>query len=55
MEEGIFDMTLNNDVMCTTRPDYSFSGTSDLASGSCSAIVDVVAGKFNLKHIINTL
>ena len=40
---GMFDMRLNDDVICSTFPDHAQSGT-DVASGSCSAIVDVVAG-----------
>ena len=42
-EAGLFDMKLNDDVICTTYPDQS--DTTDLAPGSCSAVVDVVAGE----------
>ena len=40
---GRFDIMLNDDIICTTWPDQNAS--SDLAPGSCSAVVDVVAGK----------
>ena len=39
-----FDMRLNNDIICSTVPDHD-EGAPDLAPGSCSAIVDVMAGK----------
>ena len=39
-----FDMRLNDDIICTTRPDHNNNGAADYASGSCSAVVDVVAG-----------
>ena len=42
-EFGIFDMTLNDDVICTAHPDHD-NGGNDRAPGSCSAIVDVVTG-----------
>ena len=44
-EAAHFDMTLNDDVICSTIPDHSDNGDSDWAAGSCSAAVDVVAGK----------
>ena len=44
-ETARFDMVLNGDVICTTFPDHDFSGSNDHASGSCSAIVDAVAGE----------
>ena len=44
-EFGIFDMTLNNDRICSTYVEHNHSGSSDLAPGSCSAVVQVVAGK----------
>ena len=44
-EFGRFDIRLNDDVICTTYPDHSDNGSSDYAPGSCSAIVDIVAGK----------
>ena len=43
-EWGHFDMMLNDDVISSTYPDHSFSGYSDVTTGSCSAVVDVVAG-----------
>ena len=43
-ESGIFDMTLNDDVICTAAPDHSHNGAYDWATGICSAVVDVVAG-----------
>ena len=43
-EYGRFDMYLNDDVICTTYPDHSDIGALDFAPGSCSAVVDVVAG-----------
>ena len=51
-EYGHFDMTLNDDVICTTVPDHNSSGASDLAPGSCSAVVDVVAGNIYFKYNI---
>ena len=50
-EAGIFDMTLNDDVICTA-PDHSHNGAHDWASGFCSAVVDVVAGD---RHIFSTI
>ena len=44
-EYGRFDMTLNDDVICSTFPDHNNSGAGDFAPGSCSAVVQVVAGK----------
>ena len=41
-EYGRFNMRLNDDVICTIRPDHG--DVTDYASGSCSAVVDVVAG-----------
>ena len=46
-EYGYFHMKLNDDTMCSIRPDHN-AGLSDYASGSCSAIVDVVAGNLYL-------
>ena len=42
-ERGVFDMRLNDDVICTTYPDHDAIG--DIAPGSCSAVVSVMAGK----------
>ena len=42
-EAARFDITVNDDEVCTTYPDQN--ATTDLAPGSCSAVVDVVAGK----------
>ena len=44
-ELGRFDMTLNDDVICSTWPDNNISGSGDYPSGSCSAVVDVTAGE----------
>ena len=43
-EDGYFDMYLNSDIICSTIPDHGNSGANDYAQGSCSAVVDVVAG-----------
>ena len=45
-EIGRFDMTLNDDIICSTIYDHSNNGASDWAPGSCNAIVDVVAGTY---------
>ena len=42
-ESGRFDMRLNDEVICTAFSDHN-NGGFDYPSGSCSAIVDVVAG-----------
>ena len=39
------DMHLNDDVICSTRPDHSNNGSGDNAAGSCSAVLEIVAGK----------
>ena len=39
-----FDVELNGDVICTTYPDHGNSGDLDYAPGSCSAVVDIIAG-----------
>ena len=44
VEYSYFDMRLNDDVICSTRPDQSNSSVSDVPSGSCSAAVNAVAG-----------
>ena len=44
-----FDMNLNDDVICSTFLDTSDTGSGDSAAGSCSAVVDVVAGDVCLK------
>ena len=43
-EQGRFDMRLNDDVICSIWPDHFNSG-DDAVGGSCSAVVDIVAGK----------
>ena len=43
-EYGIFDIQLNDGVICSTRPDHNSSGFGDTAPGSCS-FVSVVAGE----------
>ena len=52
-EYAHFDMTLNGDVICTTRPDLNGSTGADYPSGSCSAVVDVVAGDAYSKSACN--
>ena len=44
-EYGRFEIHLNDDVICSMFPDQSNNGESDRAPGSCSAVMDVVAGK----------
>ena len=44
-EYGNFDMYLNNDVICSTLLDHTSSGVDDYPPGSCSAVVNLVAGK----------
>ena len=43
-ESAYFDMTLNDDVICSTFPDHNSNGAGDFAPGSCSAVTDAVAG-----------
>ena len=50
-EAGIFDMTLNDDLICTAAPDHSHNGADDWASGTCSAVVDVVAGDIHIFYL----
>ena len=40
-ESGWFDMTLNDDVICSTYPDHN---NNVYAPGSCSAVVHVTSG-----------
>ena len=54
-EYGCFDMRLNDDVICTTYPDHSHNGATDLAPGSCSAVVDVMAGDVYLNLVLNEI
>ena len=44
-EYGNFDMILNDDVICSAELDHNNNGASDSAQGSCSAVVDAVAGE----------
>ena len=46
-ETGGFHIKVSDDVMCTTYPDHNSSGDLDYAPGSCSAVVDVIAGKMH--------
>ena len=39
-----FDLELNDDIICSTLPDHNDGGVQDFGPGSCSAVVDVVAG-----------
>ena len=43
-EYARFDMRLNDVIICSMFPDTQ-NGVSDVATGSCSAVVDIVAGK----------
>ena len=45
---GRFDIRLNDVAICSTEPDHRDNGPSDFAPGSCSAIVNVVAGKLTV-------
>ena len=45
-EYGRFDMRLNDDVICTAFEDHSNNGSGDAAPGSCTAVVDVIAGNY---------
>ena len=47
-EVAVFDMTLNDDVICSTRPHHNNSGVNDTPPGSCSAVVDVLTGSLLL-------
>ena len=48
-EYGVFSMKLNYDVICSTWPDHDNIGLNlSYATGSCSAIVNVVAGKLTV-------
>ena len=42
---GIFSTELNDEVICSAKGDQNTSGAGDSAAASCSAVVDVVAGK----------
>ena len=44
-EWGRIDMTLNDDIICTALGDHNDNGAVDNAPGSCSAVVDLAAGK----------
>ena len=43
-----FNMELNNRVICSTRPDNFHNGADDTIPGSCSAVVNIVAGNVDL-------
>ena len=43
-EAGLVDMGLNDGNICRALGDHSTSGSTDAASGSCSAVINVVAG-----------
>ena len=51
-EFGHFNMRLSDDVICSTNPDHGSNGDNDYAPASCSAVVDVVAGKIYFRFII---
>ena len=44
-EFGVFSMRLNYGVICSSRPDRGNNGDNNYSTGSCSAVVNVVAGK----------
>ena len=44
-EIGLFEFMLNDYVICSTLPDHDNSGANDFTPGSCSAIVNIVAGE----------
>ena len=48
-EFAYFDMRLNGDNICSTFLDQNDNGAGDAAAGSCSAVVDVVAGDVYIK------
>ena len=43
-EANIFDMTLNDDVICTTVEDMDGSTGGDAGQGVCSAVVHAIEG-----------
>ena len=43
-ESARFDIRLNSAVIRSLYPDHAENGAVDVAPGSCSAVVDVVAG-----------
>ena len=43
-EGGSVDMRRNDETICRALGDHSTSGVTDAASGSCSVIINVVAG-----------
>ena len=54
-EIALLDMTLNDDIFCSTYPDHSHNGDGDFVPGSCSAIMDVVTGKQCLISVLEQL
>ena len=50
-----FEMRLNDDDICTTWPDHYNNGDRDRAPGSCSAVVEVVAGNMYLNCIMEII
>ena len=53
-EWGRFDMMLNEDIICTANSDHS-NGGLDFASGSCSAVFNVVAGNMYFRMYYGNL
>ena len=43
-EYGYFDTRCNDHIICSVFLDHYNSGVGDYVQGSCSAVVDVVAG-----------
>ena len=47
-EFSFYDMMLNNEQICSARPDHSIDGSSDYTTGSCRAVVSVTSGNMYL-------
>ena len=54
-EYSIFDVTLNDDVICSTVEDTSCSTGSDAGQGGCGAVVYVVEGKCSARYVARFL
>lgn len=44
-EIGIFDVELNEEVICTTVGDFTESAATDSSQGTCGAVVDLNEGR----------
>ena len=49
-ELGRFDMTLNDDGICSSYSDHNNNGANDFAPGSCNAVVNAVTGNVYIFH-----